>query len=120
MYLKKMYMESRSCLFIVVSISISLLILFGCASIAEEMESWKGQHKSDLILAWGPATRTASDGKDGLILIYEYFTENEFNEGVADNSFKTTTIETEYYQFYTNVEGIIYHVRWGVNHGSRK
>ena len=50
------------------------LLLGGCAGkINEAMESWKGSHISAVIQSWGPATRTASDGKGGTIYIWDAY-----------------------------------------------
>ncbi len=53
-----------------------LVILFallaGCASVNNQMAAWQGRPQADVIQKWGPPTRTASDGADGTILIYDY------------------------------------------------
>lgn len=48
-----------------------LLIFFlSCTSEKEIMGSWMGAQKKDLILSWGPPTRTTSDGNGGEVLVY--------------------------------------------------
>lgn len=37
---------------------------------SELMESWIGQHQSDLIASWGPPQQTIDDGEGGRILVY--------------------------------------------------
>ncbi len=56
----------------------SILILFAvtlltaCTSQKDIMNSWLGSTKQNLIMSWGPPTRTASDGGSGEILVYSY------------------------------------------------
>lgn len=45
-----------------------VLMVTGCASVNNEMQSWVG-HQSELIAAWVPPARYASEN-DGQILIY--------------------------------------------------
>jgi len=47
-------------------------LLAGCASVNNQMASWQGRPQADVVQKWGPPTRTASDGADGTILIYDY------------------------------------------------
>jgi hypothetical protein len=42
----------------------------GCVSQQKLMDSWIGSSKQDLVMAWGPPERVASDGGSGEILIY--------------------------------------------------
>jgi len=51
-----------------------LAILPSCASLdpSKVMQSWVGSHYSDLMMKWGPPTRSMPDGRGGQILIYEY------------------------------------------------
>jgi len=100
-----------------------IFVLFvGCATTNTKaiMESWIDHHKSELIKSWGPPNRITSDGQGGQILIYENSTTNAytFNNlfGVElDNPVTTVNTRTQYYQFYTNSRGTIYHIRWGTN-----
>jgi hypothetical protein len=56
--------------------SFRLLLLFGaiavasCASIDKTMESWMGNHQSDLIASWGPPQQVLDDGQGGKIFVY--------------------------------------------------
>lgn len=68
--MRNLVKSSGITLFAIVSF---LLLVQGCVSTQEIMNSWLGHHQSDLIASWGPPTRTASDGKGGSILIYEQF-----------------------------------------------
>ena len=95
-----------------------LLVLFlmtGCASrINKTMSSWIGHHQSELIASWGPPTRTSSDGKGGIVLVYESYrnmgtkgsVDSRGNIRVRDNSYIRTRM------FYVNNNGIIYNWRW--------
>jgi hypothetical protein len=50
-----------------------LLLLFtflSCTPQKEVFNSWIGHEKKELILSWGPPTRTTSDGNGGEVLIY--------------------------------------------------
>jgi hypothetical protein len=48
----------------------------GCASINKTMQSWVGNHQSDLIANWGPPQQVMDDGRGGKIFIY--FTTRSF------------------------------------------
>ena len=37
------------------------------------MDSWLGNHKSELIRSWSPPTYVTSDGNNGGILVYERY-----------------------------------------------
>jgi hypothetical protein len=103
------------------SLLILTLLLASCApriSTKEVMNSWLKHHKSELIRSWGPPHRTATDGKDGEIYIYESSStsaqtfKNVF--GVELPNPITTVNTTIYYrQFFINKDGRIYYVRWG-------
>jgi len=92
----------------------------GCSSINNQMESWIGAHQQELILQWGPPTRTASDGADGWILIYEY--DRDFGQipGKAyagpDGAVWYTAPERSGYtarrMFWVHRDGVIYSWRW--------
>jgi len=99
---------------------VAVLAPVGCASVNDQMESWTGHHQQELILSWGPPTRTASDGADGWILIYEY--DRDFGQipGKAyarpDGSIWYTAPERSGYtasrMFWVHSDGIIYSWRW--------
>ena len=102
-----------------------VLLTGGCVAskaskISEAMDSWVGAHKSQLFMKWGPPTRTASDGKDGEILTYEYdktgtkikpdlWTTLGLKSGGHDVG-KTGNIAKRL--FWVNSEGKIYHWKW--------
>lgn len=98
-----------------------MLAAAGCASsINDQMASWIGHHQQELILDWGPPTRSASDGADGWILIYEY--DRNFGQipGHAyvgpDGSTWYTAPERSGYtarrMFWVHSDGTIYSWRW--------
>lgn len=92
----------------------------GCAStINENMQSWVGHHQSELIQAWGPPTRTASDGKGGRVLIYEHWVDLGQRPGtvraVPGGATYTEPERQGYTQtrmFYVDRNGRIYSWRW--------
>ena len=95
------------------------LSILGCASINKTMRSWVGHHKSELILKWGPPSRTADDGKGGEILIYEYQRNLGQEPGTVRSSggqivytepTQRTYIATR--MFWVDEKGIIYSWRW--------
>lgn len=47
-----------------------MVLLIACTSQRQILDSWNGRHKKELILAWGPPSRTTSDGNGGEVLIY--------------------------------------------------
>jgi hypothetical protein len=89
-----------------------LASLSGCASYDAAMKSWVGSTEHELILDWGPPTRTASDGSDGRILIYEY-DRGGGKVHVNDNgdvTIRAGSVSTR--MFYVNGKGVIYSWRW--------
>jgi hypothetical protein len=97
--------------------------LSGClstSSIDDTMASWVGSHQHDLILKWGPPTRSTSDGADGWILIYEFDRDGGQIPGHADlgydgSVYYTAPQSTGYVaqrMFYVHKDGIIYAWRW--------
>lgn len=97
-----------------------ILLLSGCTSISDNMNSWVGSTQHDLILKWGPPTRTTSDGADGTILVYEYTSNGgqipgQAYVGAGGVVFYTapqSTQRTATRMFYVNGEGVIYSWRW--------
>ena len=96
----------------------------GCASratqISRTMDSWKGTHKHELILKWGPPTRIESDGKDGEILVYEYDktgtkVEPDFLKKLGSKRGGYDVKKTGYIamrMFWASKDGVIYHWQW--------
>ena len=96
-----------------------LLALTACTTVSDTMQSWVGSTQHDLILKWGPPTRTASDGADGMILIYEYTSSGQIPGqayvgagGVVFYTAPQSTQRTATRMFYVNSEGVIYSWRW--------
>jgi hypothetical protein len=75
-----------------------LASLAGCsfATTSDAMQSWVGNTQHDLILKWGPPTRTASDGAGGVV----FYTAPQSTQRTATR------------MFYVNREGVIYSWRW--------
>lgn len=96
------------------------LLSGGCASTSKTMQSWMGIHQSNLILQWGPPTRSAPDGAGGTILIYEFDRYLGQVPGRAvrnfDGSVSYTAPESTGYvavrMFWVNANGILYHWQW--------
>ncbi|MCX6146611.1 MAG: hypothetical protein NTW25_05080 [Candidatus Kapabacteria bacterium] len=78
---------------------IFLLISCNTVDIKKIMNSWKGSHKKDLVLSWGPPARIASDGNGGEILIY--------SNHVYMPSFGLNYYENK--MMYADANGIIYY-----------
>jgi hypothetical protein len=95
-------------------------LFVGCTSINDTMQSWVGSHQHDLILSWGPPTRSTSDGADGWILIYEYDRNGgqipgKAYRGADGATYYTAPQNTGYTaqrMFYVHSDGIIYSWRW--------
>jgi len=87
-------------------------------NISEKMASFKGEHKSTLILEWGPPTDISTDGKDGEVYIYSSErggANHSTKYDSSSNSYKTTSRDNSYTakrMFYIDKEGIIYHYKW--------
>lgn len=99
-----------------------LVMLSACASFnpSKVMQSWVGSHYSDLMLQWGPPTRSTTDGRGGQILIYEYDRNTGQIPGTArtnpDGSVSYTAPRSTGYvatrMFWVTAEGRIYNWRW--------
>jgi hypothetical protein len=61
--MKKYFLKS---LIILLTVS----FLNSCTSQKKILDSWLGMNKKDLILSWGPPTKTIPDGESGEILVY--------------------------------------------------
>lgn len=96
--------------------------LLGCASLTptRAMQSWMGQHYSDMMLKWGPPTRSTPDGRGGQILIYEYSRDTGQIPGRAvrnpDGSVSYTAPQSTGYvatrMYWVDGQGIIYNWKW--------
>ena len=60
----------RNNLIVVLIIVLAFSFISGCASINKTMQSWVGNHQSDLIASWGPPQQVMDDGRGGRIFIY--------------------------------------------------
>lgn len=83
------------------------------------MDTWLGQTKHELIMAWGAPSKIMDDGNGGEILIYEYYRKGYQTPGTitgSDNKITYTNPENNSYiarrEFFVNSEGKIYHWRW--------
>ena len=114
---------------------IALALVTGCAArINAIMQSWEGNHVSDLIASWGPPTQVVPDGSGGQILIYastRAFTAPGYSTTTITGSTygsgtyaygqatghttytpPTTTSYTAYRMFWVNEQGRIYRWAW--------
>lgn len=65
------------------------------------MNSWLGHSKRDLILSFGPPSRSESDGQGGEILVYSRRVYGNFPSGVVDYF--------EHRMFYIDTQNSVYH-----------
>lgn len=99
-----------------------LIGLANCASLnpSKVMQSWVGSHYSNLMMSWGPPTRSMPDGQGGQILIYEYDRYTGQIPGTAqanpDGSVSYTAPRHTGYvasrMFWVDGSGRIYNWRW--------
>lgn len=99
-----------------------VVALASCASLtpSKTMASWVGSHYSDLMLKWGPPTRSVPDGRGGQILTYEYDRNMGQIPGRAvanwDGSVTyTAPVSTAYVatrMFWVDKDGVVYSWRW--------
>ncbi len=98
------------------------LYLIACASTQNTMNTWIGHSKRDLILQFGPPSKTADDGANGEIIVYAkqvYIPSMHFSgvatpdaNGGISTSPGTNTPSQNYWQYtmyFINPEGKIYH-----------
>lgn len=100
-------------------LSALLAVLVGCTTTGDIMQSWVGNTPHDLILKWGPPTRTASDGADGYIMIYEFTAHGQVPgraytgaDGVVYYTAPQSVERVSSRMFYVNAGGVIYSWRW--------
>ena len=89
-----------------------LLVLSACESTQKTMDSWLGSTKKDLIMSWGPPTRTADDGDSGEVLVYAKQIYIAPSTLYLSNGTSTTTQAKEFWDykmFWINPDGKIYH-----------
>lgn len=97
-------------------------LLLSCASTQKAMNSWIGHTKRDLIMQFGPPSRTADDGANGEIVVYakQVYISSMHLSGIATpdanggvyTSPGTNTPSQNYWQYtmyFINTEGEIYH-----------
>lgn len=83
-------------------------LLSGCISskkIAEQLHSWMGSNKTELIQQWGPPNQIVSDGSDGEILIYSQRIYAQLSTGATIDYYL-------YKMMFSNKEGKLYHWYW--------
>lgn len=101
-------MKRSLCLALLVTLSFGSV---GCASISNGMQSWNGHTSQDLILQWGPPSRTTTDGAGGEVLVYEFW--RPVNRAfVPYAGWVQTGGYTAVRSFYVNASGVIYNWRW--------
>lgn len=80
----------------------------------ETMESWLGEHESDLIASWGPPNKIMPDGKGGTVLDYSHYRDFGYR-GYIDrfgNFYGYPLGYTANRYFYVDSNGIIYNFKW--------
>lgn len=87
------------------------------------MNSWLGKDQHQLIMAWGPPTSTASDGKDGQILVWTDYRQHagysttsvsrgsRFSPATANTYYAPPTTSQFSKLIYVDANGVIYHWR---------
>jgi hypothetical protein len=80
------------------------------------MNSWLGATKQNLIMSWGPPTRTGDDGAGGEILVYAkqvYISPSTStfydNNGGSSSTTSQAVNYWDYKMFWINTEGKVYH-----------
>jgi len=89
-------------------------IVFWSNKAQEVMESWVGQHESDLIASWGPPNKIMPDGKGGTVLDYSHYRDFGYR-GYIDrfgNLYGYPLGYTADRYFYVDSNGIIYNFKW--------
>jgi hypothetical protein len=97
--------------------------LIACASLTPDgsMKRWLWSHYSQMMMEWGPPTRSFPDGQDGQILVYEF----DRGQTVVPGScyyrdsygrcwYTPTRItpNTATRTFWVNKNGLIYRYQW--------
>ena len=67
-------------------LSVAILIV-GCTSVGEIMQTWHGNSTSNLVGSWGPPDRTFEEG-NATWYVYEKFISNQYGARVEVRSFK--------------------------------
>ena len=89
---------------LVFSFLLALITITGCNStkkLEQNLNSWLGHSKQELILKWGPPNQTTSDGSNGEILVYTRHVYYVLNNNPVDY--------WEYRMMYADAGGKIYH-----------
>ena len=55
-----------------ITVGVVTILMSGCLTgrVNRVMESWRGHHYSDLVMAWGPPSAVYDDGQGGRMLVY--------------------------------------------------
>jgi len=80
---------------------IAIILLAGCTSQKEIMNSWMGSTKQNLYMSWGPPSAIASDGKSGEIHTWSV-------QGVYQMSYGPVNY-WEHRRFWINSDDKVYH-----------
>lgn len=105
-------------------IALAALLLAACTSLDEEMASWIGQPREELIATWGVPTAETPDGGGGTILIYETTTSttsrpfatyhhHDKRHIYVDEGPEYTRYGRSVRSFFLDEDGVIYDYRWG-------
>lgn len=111
----------------VLSVVLLVLSFNACASVFPGLypraqgEQWIGRNHSDLMLKWGPPTRSSPDGQGGQILVYEFDQGTTVTPGycgsrsygrciywVPERIVRNVNTRT----FWVHSDGTIYHFDW--------
>ena len=94
-------------------VGLALLFALGCGPSKQEvLNSWVGDHESNIIASWGPPSRTTPDGRGGHVLVWD----DSRTAGVALPSYNSAVIVPVHHQSYraawVNDQGVIYQLKW--------
>lgn len=99
--------------------------LCACTSIDEQLATWIGQPREELVAAWGVPTAETPDGRGGTILIYETDTAvthrpfYSYGHGHRRNDVfiyegpEYTRYGRSVRSFFVDPDGVVYDYRWG-------
>lgn len=118
--MKRKFLQS-SCLLAVLLLSCSAGYAQSKRKIQKEMDSWMGATKKELLMSYGPASRTTSDGDGGEILVFSDQVVHDNPSLVSDGNGGLQVQQNMpyvYYRhkmYYINSSGRVYHWRYDKN-----
>lgn len=84
-----------------ISLLIVSVLVFGCTSQKQIMDSWMNSSEHDIIMSWGPPSASNSDGNGGKVLTWSNPLYLTLPNGQALNMY-------QYKDMYINSSGKIY------------